>query len=362
MIDSLASGLETVAKHLPLLLLPLLLDVVIWLGPRVSFQPLLAWLGDFVAGDSSPLSLLIVMFVVYLGFPLFSNQEVWQPVLLPLAQNEPGNFEGVSEAIRGVAQSAPEQYLGVSVMPSMVAGRNAELLPFGYSPPIWQIQSPIEALLFRLLLFLAGLILLTVYLAFIAQRVKEGNSSLGWVVRRVPAILLQGIVVLILLMALAMAVMFILGVVLSAIVVLGSMLGGDGAAAFLSAMVVATVVLIGTWSALLMAFTVHGMFMNDRGVFAAMWDSLRVVQWNASSTFSLFLVIFIVTTAVNYVRGWLDPGSWWMPVGIVANAFISTGLLAATFVFFKDRYRYWRELREQLLAELERRRVQQNKA
>ena len=38
------------------------------------------------------------------------------------------------------------------------------------------------------------------------------------------------------------------------------------------------------------------------------------------------------------------------------NAFISTGLLTASFVFFRDRYRYWRELRAELMAELERRR------
>jgi hypothetical protein len=38
---------------------------------------------------------------------------------------------------------------------------------------------------------------------------------------------------------------------------------------------------------------------------------------------------------------------------------LCTGLLAATFVFFKDRYRYWRELRDKLLAELASRRVQQ---
>lgn len=362
MIDSLASGLETVATHLPLLLLPLLVDAALWLGPRVSFRPLLVWLGDFVANDHSPTSLLVLISVLCLGFPPSLHQEVWKPVLLAFPQTDQASFAGLVEAVKAVAKTAPDQYLSVTVMPSMVAGRDAGLSPLGYTPPLWQIQTPAEALVLRLLLFLVGLVLLVIYLAVIAQRIKEGHNSLGWVIKRVPIVLLQVVAVLILVLIMAVGAMLMLSMALSAIVILGSMLGGDQAAGILASTTLALLFLIGTWLVLLMAFTLHGMLMNDRGVFAAMWDSLRVVQWNMSSSFGLFLVLFIVVLAAHYVRGWLDPGSLLMPIGIVANAFISTGLLAATFVFFKDRYRYWRELRDQLLAELERRRVQQNRA
>ena len=47
---------------------------------------------------------------------------------------------------------------------------------------------------------------------------------------------------------------------------------------------------------------------------------------------------------------------------VVVGVFVlilSTALIAATCVFFKDRYRYWREMRAELLMELERRRAQQ---
>jgi hypothetical protein len=52
-------------------------------------------------------------------------------------------------------------------------------------------------------------------------------------------------------------------------------------------------------------------------------------------------------------------GSWLAVVGIMGHALISTALIASTCVFFKDRYRYWREMRAELLMELERRRAQQ---
>jgi hypothetical protein len=107
-----------------------------------------------------------------------------------------------------------------------------------------------------------------------------------------------------------------------------------------------------------LAFTVHGMFLNDRNIIASMWDSMRVVQWNMSSTFGLFLLVLIINTAMRYIWELADPGSWLALAAIGGNSFITTGLIAATFVYFKDRYRYWHEIREELLAELERRRAQ----
>jgi hypothetical protein len=35
-------------------------------------------------------------------------------------------------------------------------------------------------------------------------------------------------------------------------------------------------------------------------------------------------------------------------VGIAGHSVITSGLVAATFVFYQDRFRYWQELREYL--------------
>src|ERR671924_410357 len=47
LIASLVSGFETVNARLELILLPLALDVFLWLGPHLSIRPLV----DFVAGQ-----------------------------------------------------------------------------------------------------------------------------------------------------------------------------------------------------------------------------------------------------------------------------------------------------------------------
>ncbi|MBN1311750.1 MAG: hypothetical protein JXB30_10045 [Anaerolineae bacterium] len=351
--EALALGLETVAKNPLLLLLPLILDVMLWMGPRLSFRPLISELSHSLGNGLDPVALTAMVFFLYLGFPMWGHQQVWEPLnplLADLGQRD-FSFSAVTKVLEVLAQTAPDQYLGV-FMPSMVAGRDAGPLPFNYVPPVWQIHTPFEVVALRVGLFLVGVVLWSLYLAIVAQLIKEKRSSLGWLVKRVPIVLTQ----LILLLVMVAVGVFLFFLVLSAIEMLSRLVGVTGIAAFLMLLVI----LLGTWFVMFAVFTIHGMYMNDRGVFAAVWDSLRVVQWNIASTLSLFIVILILVVAMQFIKGWLDVRSWVIPVGIVANAFLSTGLVAATFVFFKDRYRYWRELREELLAELERRRVQKS--
>jgi hypothetical protein len=66
-------------------------------------------------------------------------------------------------------------------------------------------------------------------------------------------------------------------------------------------------------------------------------------------------LVVLVNSALQLIWRLADTGSWLVVLGMIGNAFISTGLIVATFVFFKDRYRYWQEMREALLAELKRR-------
>jgi hypothetical protein len=347
--EALALGLETVAKRPLLLLLPLIVDVTMWLGPRVAFRPLIGELSRSLSDGFNPMAITTMVVALSLSFPTWAHQQIWEPLAPLLTELSQGDISGITEVLDSLAQSAPDQYLGV-FMPSMVAGRDAGSLPFSYAPPVWQIQTPIEVGALRLGLFLVGLVLWTFYLAIVAQWVKEERSSLNWLVRRVPVVLIQ----LILLLVMVAVAVFLLALALSAVEMLGRLVGMAGISTFLGLLAI----LLGTWILMFGIFTIHGMYMNDRNIFTAAWDSLRVVQWNISSTMGLFLIILILAVAMQFIKGWLDAGSWVIVVGIVANAFLSTGLVAATFVFYKDRYRYWLELREELLAELERRRTQ----
>jgi hypothetical protein len=56
------------------------------------------------------------------------------------------------------------------------------------------------------------------------------------------------------------------------------------------------------------------------------------------SAVTLMLVILLIGRSVDWLLLLADDGSWLTWFGIWGHAFVSTALLAATFIFYRDRY------------------------
>ncbi len=324
-IESLSQGFETVAGNLGLLLLPLLLDLLLWVGPRLAFGPAIE----------------------------AAYREVWKPALVNSEQEIPEAAAELFQFMATASETVPPVYLPVLGIPSLMAWHAAQPLPFSYTPPVWVIDTPAGIMGVEVLALGSGIILISFYITLIAQQVGEGRISLRNVLARLPAnvfwlsLFVVGGGILLLAMFLPF---FVLAAGLS---LLNGFLGN-----------IATVggMVFLLWVSLFGIFTVHSIVMHRRNLFGALWDSVRVVQWNMSATLFLVLLIVVLNSALSFVWSLADTASWLALPAIAGNAFISTGLWAATFVFFKDRYRYWREMREELIAELERRRIQQHRS
>lgn len=325
-----------------LLLLPLLLDVFLWLGPRISLRPYYS--------------------------------QIWEPMVRRMEQEPDSQADFYDNLAAVVDESIPAlQYLpilgiraikygrgGVAgvpallylpIMPSLLAGREAASPPFDYAPPTWTIRTASELMGVNLLSAISGLILGSLYIAMVAQQVRETRIRLGEIITRLPSLLAQ-------LLLLGVLVFVMLFAILVPFLILGLMLQASFPQ-WMAELTIVTGMVFVLWIGLFGTFTIHGMFMQRRRLFGAIWDSVRVVQWNLPATVFLVFLVFTLSWALNWVWGLADPGSWLALIAIGGNTFISTGLIAATFVFFKDRYRHWREMRDALLAELERRRAQQ---
>jgi hypothetical protein len=51
----------------------------------------------------------------------------------------------------------------------------------------------------------------------------------------------------------------------------------------------------------------------------------------------LFLLVFvIINTGMNFLWNTPADNSWWMLVGIAGHAFVSSALLAASFIYYRD--------------------------
>jgi hypothetical protein len=328
-IESLTQGFETVAGKLWLLVLPLLIDLLLWMGPRISFAPAIDTLIDTY------------------------YSELWKPVVA-INPDMASLWPQFAEMLTGMMGSRAVQYLPVFNLPLigvpvLLAGREASTLPFALHPTMWEVSSPLAMLGVRMLSLGVGIVLGSLYVGLIAEQVRTGGIEVRRWLRRWPINLLWMALLVVVLPVLLLVIYVPFALLAVGLASFGGVLFAVGGLfALLGQLVTFSI-------AVFMVFTVHGVFLNERGLFNSLWDSVRVVQWNMSATLLLLLLLVVLGMAMTYVWDLAPTGSWVAILGMGGNAFITTGLIAASFVFFKDRYRYWREMRAVLVAEFQRR-------
>jgi hypothetical protein len=95
-------------------------------------------------------------------------------------------------------------------------------------------------------------------------------------------------------------------------------------------------------------FSAHGIFTLQLDAFRAILNSLRMVRFTLPNT-GLFLLAFLVLNqGLNFLWNTPPLDSWWMLVGITGHAFVSTALLAASFVYYRDINAWLKVVFEQL--------------
>ena len=94
--------------------------------------------------------------------------------------------------------------------------------------------------------------------------------------------------------------------------------------------------LLALWLILPVFFSPHGIFAGRQDAFSAIRNSLKMIRYTLPTS-GLFLMGFIlIGQGLDFL--WRTPLeiSWWTLVGITGHAFISTALLAASFVYYHD--------------------------
>lgn len=328
-IESLTTGFETIASHIGLALFPALLDLFLWLGPRLSISPLTQSLIKYVQDSGSPTDE---------GMTQFIEAAI---TLLKLAGERTNVFNFLSTSPLGV--------------PSLIDLNIFDSNPVG-QPLVLGIDNALIFFTLALGLIIIGLLLGTIYFVLIgAQFTDDGltpisfikNVILNWA--RVTAL---GLVAVIFILTLSFIIVFFVSVLQLMLFGLSSVVpGASEAGLFIAALSQALLGMLILWVLLFLVFSVHGMVLKNRGVVSSMWDSIRLVQWNLLSVVGLFLLIYVINIGLRYLFSLPSPQSWLMLAGIGGHAFISTGLVAATFAYYKDRYRWWTEMREWLLTQ-----------
>jgi membrane-anchored glycerophosphoryl diester phosphodiesterase (GDPDase) len=90
-----------------------------------------------------------------------------------------------------------------------------------------------------------------------------------------------------------------------------------------------------------LSLAIPGIVMNNRPIFRAIRESIKLVIKNLMTTLNLLVIVFLIAIGTNLLWHLPEDGSWFTFVGIFGHAFISTALAIAIFSYYRDRYSFF---------------------
>jgi len=297
-IGSLRAGFDAVSSHVVLILLPLALDLFLWLGPRLSVGNLYS-------------SILFGWFNLnkQTGFPVQNMDVIVQRV-------EMLGHVNVLNWLRTLPIGIPSLLSGI--LPASLPLQT----PLGMQNII-QIPSMLVMLGCLLVLTLVGWIGGGLYFHWVSgTTLGEKETGIG-LVRAVVQTIILSVIWIVSLMILLIPMLMILTVL-----ALFSPVIANGA--------VLLFLIISFWLVVPLFFTPHGIFVKKQNAFHSILSSIKMARFTLPMSSMFVFAVFVLSTGLNYLWSVPSINSWMLLVGIAGHAFITTALLSASFVYYHD--------------------------
>jgi hypothetical protein len=300
-IGSLKAGFDIVSSHVFLILMPLLVDLFLWLGPRLNV--------------SRVLGPVYQLFFDRIRRGISTTAEVEQLAAVRDLLNEGlQHFNLLSLVAR--LQTFP---IGIS---SLLAKTMPDGSPIA-AESVTQIPSPLSLIGTMFLLVLAGWVSGSLYYWWVSGTILGRQEAVISIPRAIAQTLLLSVVWFVILILLSIPIMLLLTVlafinpILASIAVFG-------------------ILLVSFWLIVPVFFIPHGIFIRRQNAFYSIYSGFRMARFTLPTSAMFVFSTFLLTTGLNYL--WSVPlsDSWMMLVGIAGHAFVSTALLAASFVYYRD--------------------------
>lgn len=290
-IDTISLGYGLITRRPWLIALPVLLDLFFWLGPRLSMQPTV----DAVTG---------------------------------LLAAQGGENAGMLEALRRMGTQSDLFMLLAVQVPSLIRWLDPTTSALPAMRPVVTLTSVLATFSVALLLLVAGLLLSMLYLAPIAQVVRSGGADM----LRAPRLAGRAWLRLLLLVALLSGVGMVVIVPLSALAAVTALAGLNLLAPFSILLQVAVI-----WLFIYLYFVINAILVSDVGPLQAIRNSIAVVRHNFWASLGLMLLSALIIEGLTRVFRLFTGTTVGIPLAIIANAYIGSGLAAASMIFYRDR-------------------------
>ena len=303
--STLSAGFELTTRYLWLMIIPAVLDLFLWIGPRLSFRALIE---NLIATSAAQLPTDVLSLDVG---------------ALTEAAGRVNHFVYLSVSLLGV--------------PALMAGPMPDKTPI--TPAIID-GGGLGAWFGWLVVFtLGGLLLTALFYNLIAYAMRRSLATattaalpplgLGRFLRRTLHTWLRLVALL------ALAVVLILVITIPVALLAGFVaLLSQAIAVFV---LFGAVVLI-MWLLMFLSYTPQGMLLNPRRFPFAIADSVRLFQRNLPAALGLLAVVVLARQLLRYVLLTADSGTWVTMINILAHAYIATALTVALFIFYRDRF------------------------
>ena len=304
LIISLRAGFDAVTSHVGLIIIPIVMDLYLWLGPHLRLERLL----KRVLGQ------------------MFSLPGMDAPEMVDAMQYAQGVWVIVAERLNifSFLRSYP---VGV---PSLMASSQPIEIPLG-TPSMWEVSSMGAVVGLIFLLTLIGLVIGTFFFMIVAQVSLFGEIHWRQAFNRWPWTIVQVFLLAVFWVVVIIAISIPSSCFITAISLSGLAVGQIG------------IFLLGgfiLWMLFPLLFSVHGIFVNQNKMWESVRKSVRLTRMTLPKTALFFLSIILISEALDMLWSTPNEDSWLTLIGIAGHALVTSSLLAASFVYYRDADRW----------------------
>ncbi len=294
-ISSIKAGFDTIAAHITAILLPLLLNLFLWLGPRLRMNALFDSIKDDVVSiwRSGGVSAEDIQRVL-----------TWYGDTIPMVN------------LFWLLRTLP---VGIS---SLLFPKGVSSTPLG-DPANLQV-SALSLLGWIFLLTLLGWIGGGLYfrsVAWIAAAGKEDKPMgiLHAIVQTMFISILWGI----LSVMIGVPLLLVLGLLLQFSPLIANLL-------------VIFISIASMWVIVPLFFWPHGVFLKKQNVITSILSSFQMARFTLPTSSLFVLTVFLMTFGLNFLWSIPPEDSWITFLGIFGHSFVTTALLAGSFIYYRD--------------------------
>jgi hypothetical protein len=311
LLKTIIAGFDTITNHIGLVLFPIGLDLLIWLAPHLRVKQLIeSWMEMFPPRVTTTPDVMGVL-------PL--SQEAYTLVverfnLLMILRSYPVGIPSLMVSLRPL--EAP-----------------------GGQPMMIDVPTMGNALLMTVLLALVGLLVGALYFEMVARvaihdELRWRNAFYAW-----PRASLQVILLSLVWMMLLLGVSIPVSCGMTIFTMVGISLGPIAYMAFGPLLL---------WIIFPLIFSPHGIFANQDSAWESIKKSIQITRMTLPTTATFFVSVLFLGWGMDMLWRIPPENSWLMLIGIAGHAFVATGSLAASFIYYQQANEWVQSIIEQL--------------